>query len=72
MPVGTVKSYLSRCKVKPKEHIEEPIIRLSNNVVVTNLTRICLNCGKELTGNSNKKFCSNNCRLRHWRQMKYE
>ena len=74
MPVGTVKSYLSRCKAKPKEHIEEVV--KEEQVVVPNNNQIsenkCLCCGKELTGNRNKKFCSDYCRLRYWRGAKYE
>ena len=74
MPVGTVKSYLSRCKAKPKEHIEEVVVKeeKEESIVCQNYENKCLCCGKELTGNRNKKFCSDYCRLRFWRGAKYE
>lgn len=77
MPVGTVKSYLSRCKVRPKEHIEEErVVEVPTNNIIepptTNNTNKCLCCGEKLTGNRNKKFCSDYCRLRYWRGAKYE
>lgn len=74
MPVGTVKSYLSRCKAKPKEHIEEVVVKEEKEepIVCQNYENKCLCCGKELTGNRNKKFCSDYCRLRFWRGAKYE
>jgi len=74
MPVGTVKSYLSRCKAKPKEHIEEVVVKEEKEepIVCQNYENKCLCCGKELTGNRNKKFCSDYCRLRYWRGAKYE
>ena len=74
MPVGTVKSYLSRCRAKPKEHIEEVVVKEEKEepIVCQNYENKCLCCGKELTGNRNKKFCSDYCRLRYWRGAKYE
>lgn len=71
IPVGTVKSYLSRYKVKPKEHIEEKVVNDIESPTIDDKNK-CLCCGRELTGNRNKKFCSDYCRLRYWRGKKYE
>lgn len=42
IPIGTVKSYLSRCKVRPKENNKESMVESSSDFGLKNINNLDL------------------------------
>ena len=56
---------------KQKRWYQRHIQRMNDNYVpVETVVGHCIYCGTLFSGNRKRKYCSNSCKLKHWREQK--